>query len=132
MLNDKFGQRRRGAVEVTVLEPPEGNVVARGSYFGGPSYEFVVAADGQIYFRVVGDAHMVWAGPNAESFHRIAEAWKRYESEVVGLPTEEDQLERVAQLRRELESLGALPKDLPPNPEPLWSLLLFEAENGLG
>ena len=119
-------------MEVAVLDPPEGNVVARGSYFSGPNYEFVVAADGQVYFRVVGDADMVWAGPDAESFRRIADAWNRYENEIVRLPTEDAQLERVAQLRRELESLGALPKDLPPDPEPLWSLLLFEAENGLG
>jgi len=119
-------------VEVTVLESPEDNVLARGSYLGGPNYEFVVAADGQVYFRVVGEPDMVWAGPNAESFRRIAEAWKRYESRVVRLPTEEAQLERVAQLRRELESLGALPRDLPPKAEPLWSLLLFEAEHGLG
>ena len=131
MLNDKFGQRRRGAVEVTVLEPPEGNVVARGSYFGGPSYEFVVAADGQIYFRVVGDANMVWAGPDPESFRRIAAAWNHYRVEVGRLPTEEAQVQRVAQLRQELAELGALPTDLPPDPESLWSLLLSEAEFGM-
>jgi hypothetical protein len=119
-------------VEVTLLDRPEGNILARGSYFGGPDYEFVVAADGQVYFRVVGDVDMVWAGPDALSFRRIADTWNRYEREVVGLPTEAAQLERVAQLRRDLASLGALPGDLPPDPEPLWSLLLFEAENGLG
>ena len=119
-------------MEVVVLDPPEGNVLGRGSYFGGPNYEFVVVADGQVYFRVVGDVHMVWAGRDAESFRRIADTWNRYQNEVVGLPTDAAQLERVAHLRQELESLGALPKDLPPDPEPLWSLLLFEAENGLG
>ena len=48
------------------------------------------------------------------------------------LPSEAAQLERVAQMRHELAQLGALPTNLPPNPEPLWSLLVFEAENGLG
>ena len=42
------------------------------------------------------------------------------------------QQERVSQLRQEFKEFGALPTDLPPDPEPLWSLLLFEAENGLG
>lgn len=119
-------------MEVAVLDPPEGNVLARGSYYGGPHYEFVVEADGCVYFRVVGGVDKVWAGPSVESFRRIVDAWSRYETEVVRLPTEEAQLERVRQLRREFESLGALPKDLPADPEPLWSLLLFEAENGLG
>jgi hypothetical protein len=50
----------------------------------------------------------------------------------VGLSTEAAQLERMAAMRRELAELGALPDDLPPDPELLWSLLLFEAENGLG
>lgn len=124
--------RRREAIEVVMLDRPEGNVIARGSYFGGPDYEFVVAADAHVYFRVVGDTKLVWAGSDAESFSRIATAWNRYRREVVDLPTDAAQLERVAQLRQELASLGALPADLQPDPEPLWSLLLFEAENGLG
>ncbi len=118
-------------MEIVVLDSPEGNVIARGSHYGGPDYEFVVAADGRVYFRVVGDADMVWAGPDAESFRRIAAAWNRYRLEVDGLPTEEAQLERVAQLRRELTEIGALPTDLPPDPEPLWSLLISEAEFGM-
>ena len=36
--------------------------------------EFVVWDDGQVYFRVVGDEERVWAGPDAESFRRIASA----------------------------------------------------------
>ena len=122
-------------MELTVLDPADGNVLARGSCFGNPSYEFVVVADGHVVFRVVDDETEdgeVWAGPDAASFLRIAAAWNRYQSEVSGLPTEEAQLERVAQLRIELVALGALPDDLPPDPEPLWSLLLFEAEHGLG
>jgi hypothetical protein len=119
-------------VEVTLLNAPEGNVIARGSYWGGPDYEFVIADDGHIDFRVVGDIETVWAGPNEAAFRRIAEAWNRYQEEVVALPTEEAQLERVSAMRRELSELGALPSDLPPDPEPLWSLLVFEAENGLG
>jgi hypothetical protein len=35
-------------------------------------------------------------------------------------------------MRAELTRLGAFPDHLPPEPEPLWSLLVFEAENGLG
>ena len=61
-------------MEVVVLDT-EGDVIARGSYFGGPDYEFVVAADRQVYFRVVGDTETAWAGPDAESFRRIA-AWR--------------------------------------------------------
>jgi hypothetical protein len=118
-------------VEIVVLDRPADNVIARGSYYGGPDYEFLVAADGQVYFQVVGDADRVWAGPDADSFRRIAAAWNRYRAEVAGLPTEEAQLERVEQLRRELASLGALPEDLPPDPEPLWSLLVSEAGFGL-
>jgi hypothetical protein len=118
-------------VEVVVLDTPDGDVIARGSYYGGPDYEFFAAADGQVYFRVVGDADRVWAGTDADSFRRIAAAWNRYRAEVVGLPTEAAQLERVAQLRRELASLGALPEDLLPDPEPIWSLFVSEAEFGL-
>jgi hypothetical protein len=119
-------------VEVVVLDPPDGDVIGRGSYYGGPDYEFVVARDGQVYFQVVGDTDRVWAGPDPESFRRIAAAWNRYQGEVRGLPSEAAQLERVSQMRHELAQLGALPADLPPDPEPLWSLLVFEAENGLG
>lgn len=119
-------------MELVVLNAPEGEVIGRGSYYGGPDYEFIVASDGQVYFRVVGDTHRVWAGPDPEAFRRIAAAWNRYQDEARGLPSEAAQLERVAQVRQELAQLGALPADLPPDPEPLWSLLLFEAENGLG
>ena len=79
---------------------------------------------------MVGDNDLVWAGPDADSFRRIAAAWNRYRDEVVGLPGEAAQLERVAQLRAELACLGAFPDHLPPDPEPLWSLLVFEAEHG--
>ncbi len=119
-------------MEVVVLEQPDGDVIGRGSYYGGPDYEFVVASDGQVYFQVVGDTNRVWAGPDQESFRRIAVAWNCYQDEVRSLPSEAAQLERVDQMRRELTRLGALPTDLPPDPEPLWSLLVFEAENGLG
>jgi hypothetical protein len=119
-------------VEVVVLDPPDGDVVARGSYYGGPDYEFVVSADGQVYFRVVGDTDMVWAGPSADSFRRIAEVWNRYRAEVVELPTEAAQLERVAQMRAKLGGLGAFPDHLRRDSESLWLLLVFEAENGLG
>jgi hypothetical protein len=119
-------------VEIVLLDRPDDNVLARGAYPGGPDYEFIVKHDGQVYFRVVGDGDLVWAGPDALSFRRIASVWNRYRSEVTGLPTEAAQLERVAQLRTQLASLGALPENLPPDPEPLWSLLVFEAENGLG
>src|SRR5262249_44550260 len=124
--------RRRDAVEVVVLDSPEGNLLARGSYYGGPNYEFVVAAHGRVFFWVGGDAGMGWGGADAGGFRRVAHARDPYETQGVRVPAEEAQLARVAQLRRELESLGALPEDMPPDPEPLWSLLLFEAENGLG
>ena len=119
-------------MEVVVLDPPEGDVIARGSYWGGPEYEFVTLPDGQVAFRIVGDVNTVWAGSDAASFRKIAAAWNRYRAEVVGLPTEGAQLARVAAMRAELVSLGALPANLPPDPEPLWSLLVFEAEHGLG
>ena len=119
-------------MEVVVLDPPDGEVIARGSYDGGPNYQFFVASDGQVYFRVVGDRYSVWAGPEADSFRRIVAAWNRYQADVVGLLTEAAQLERVAQLRTELGHLGAFPDHFPPDQEPLWSLLVFEAENGLG
>ncbi len=73
--------RRFWPVEVVMLDALDGNVIARGSYFGGPDYEFIVSADGQVYFRVVGDKDMVWAGPDADSFRRIAAAWNRYQEE---------------------------------------------------
>jgi hypothetical protein len=118
-------------MEVGLLQERDGNVIARGSYFGGPDYEFVIASDGHIDFRVVGDTETVWAGPNEGAFRRIAEAWNLYQNDVCNLPTEEAQLKRVSTMRRELSELGAFPSDLPPDPEPLWSLLVFEAENGL-
>jgi hypothetical protein len=119
-------------LEVVVLDQPDIEVIARGSYFGGPDYEFVVSDDGQVYFRVVGDADQVWAGPDADSFRRIASAWNRYRREMQALPSEASHLERVAQMRRELAELGALLPHLPSDPEPLWSLMISEAEYGLG
>jgi hypothetical protein len=107
-----------------------GDVIARGSFYGGPDYEFTVADDGQVYFRVVGDADRVWAGPDPDSFRRIAEAWQRYRAEVSELSSDLAQLEAVGRMREELARLGAFPTDLPPDPEPLWSLLVFEAEAG--
>jgi hypothetical protein len=99
---------------------------------GGPDYEFVVSATGPVYFRVVGHPAVVWAGPNADSFRLIAAAWNRYRDEVIELPTKAAQLERVGRLRRELAELGAFPTDLPSDPEPMWSLLVFEAVHRLG
>jgi hypothetical protein len=118
-------------MRVTLLHEPEGNVIARGSYGGGPEAEFVVAEDGHVDIRATGDCEVVWAGPNAESFRRIATAWNRYCEEVRALTSEALQIERVRALRLELTELGALPLDLPPDPEPLWSLVLFETEHGL-
>jgi hypothetical protein len=115
-----------------MLDLPNGNVIASGSYYGGPDYEFFVAEDEHVYFRVVGDASVVWAGPNIETFRQIVNVWNRYRSEVRASTSEEAQLARVAQMRSELSELGAFPEDLPSDPEPLWSLLVFEAENGLG
>ena len=97
-----------------------------------PDYEFVVASDEQVYFRAVDDSKMVWAGPNADSFRRIVATWQRYTTAYRPGMTDAAEREFFASLRRELEVLGALPSDLPTDLEPLWSLLLFEAENGLG
>jgi hypothetical protein len=132
MANASVHRRRLAVVEIIVLDPPDGDVIGRGSYYGGPDFEFVVASNGQVYFQVVGDTDRVWAGPDAESFRRIAAAWNRFQDEVQALPSAAAQLERVSQVRHELALLGALPADLPPDPEPLWSLLMFEAENELG
>lgn len=126
-----------GAMDIELLPTPNGNVLACGSYYGGPDYEFVAAGDGQVYFRVVGDTEQLWAGPSAESFHQIASAWLRFRTEVRSLLAEDpllkaECLKRIIQLKEELKWLGAFPADLPPHPEPLWSLLLFEAENELG
>ena len=111
-------------MEIAVIDPPVAGVIARGSYEGGPDYEFVVEDQGRVYFRVVGEKNVLWAGPDAESFRRIAAAWNRYQDEVVALPTEESQLHRIAQMRRELDELGALPSDLPADLEPFWPLLM--------
>jgi len=119
-------------VEIVVLDPPDGNVIARGSYHGSSDYEFVVADDCRVYFRVVGDTDTVWAGPDAESFRRIAAAWERYRAEYRRGVAASAEPEFFGRMRRELAALGALPTDMPPDPEPLWSLLLDEAEQGLG
>ena len=119
-------------MKIELLESQEGNVLARGSYDGGPDFEFTLAPDGCVCFRAMGQAEMFWAGPDVESFRRIASAWNRYECKIVEIPTEEEQLDRVSKLRQELVSLGALPSQPPSHAQSLWSLLLFEAENGLG
>jgi hypothetical protein len=61
----------------------------------------------------------VWAGPDAESFRRIASAWGRCQSEVREPAAESAQRERAGRLREELARLGAFPADLPPDSEPL-------------
>ena len=102
-----------------VLDSPEGDVIARGSYYGGPDYEFVVAADGPVDWRVVGDFDVVWAGPDADTFRRIVAAWNRYQAEYRPGMSKAAEREFFARMRQELEALGALPADLPPDPEPL-------------
>jgi hypothetical protein len=119
-------------MEITLLPNAEGNVIAHGSYIGGPDHEFVVGDDEQVYFHVVGDRDVVWAGPDVESFRRIVAAWQRYQVEGRELSSESARFKLVDRMRQELVQLGALPGDLPPDPEPLWSLLLFEAEHDLG
>lgn len=42
-------------MEVVLVDPPEGDVIARGSYAGGPDYDFVATAGGPVYIRVTGD-----------------------------------------------------------------------------
>lgn len=88
-----------------------------GAYYGGPDYEFVIAADGHVDWRVVGDTEIVWAGQDFTSFRWIAVTWNRYRIEVVGLSNKAASL---AKMRTELAALGVLPDDLPPSPEPLW------------
>jgi hypothetical protein len=119
-------------VEVVVLDKPDGNVIARGSYVGGPDYEFVALPDGQVYFKVVGDDRLVWAGPDPEAFRQIVNAWQRYQAEYRNCLHASSEDIFFGRMRREFEALGALPTDMPSDPEQLWSLLLFEAENGLG
>jgi hypothetical protein len=118
-------------VEVNLVDPPDGNVLGRGAYEGGPAYEFIVASDGHIDFRVQGDPRTVWAGPDSATFRQIVDAWNRYRIEVRKLAGEDAKIRRVVALRQELNDLGGLPTHLPIDPEPLWSLLVFEAENGL-
>src|SRR5262245_54821089 len=119
-------------MEVEVLDTPDGNVIGRGKYLGVPEAEFIVGEDGQVYFHHPDDKQPVWAGPNAAAFRLIAAAWERYRVDCQRCQGEAAQLELVSRLRGELGRLGALPTDLRPAPEPLWSFLLFEAENGLG
>jgi hypothetical protein len=119
-------------LKISLLDPPEGDVIARAAYLGGPEVEFVVATNGQIDFRVVGDSDVVWAGSDADSFRRIVLAWNRFRDEHRPEMSEGAQRDYFDRHRREFEQLGALPTGLPPNRKPLWSLLLFEAENGLG
>ena len=119
-------------MELIVLEQPQGEIIALGMTLGDLIGEFFVAADSQVYFRPVGAGDIVWAGPGLDSFRRIAAAWTRYRAEVRALQSDSEQVVLVGRMRRELAQLGALPNDLPRDPEPLWSFLLFEAEHGLG
>ena len=52
-------------MEVDVLNSPDGDVIAKGSRYSCPDCAFIVAADGQVYFRAVGHTEMVWAGRDA-------------------------------------------------------------------
>jgi hypothetical protein len=52
-------------VEVDVLNSPDGDVIAKGSRYSCPDCAFIVAADGQVYFRAVGYIEMLWAGRDA-------------------------------------------------------------------
>jgi hypothetical protein len=38
-------------VDIDLLDPPERQVIACGSYLGGPDYEFVVWDDGLLIFE---------------------------------------------------------------------------------
>jgi hypothetical protein len=75
---------------------------------------------------VVGDADLVWAGPDAESFRRIAAAWQRYRVEVRGLVVDDGPV-----YFRWLNSLH-FQLTCRQTQSHFGSLLLFEAEHGLG
>jgi hypothetical protein len=118
-------------VQIALIHHPDTEVIAKGSYWGGPEYEFVIGSDDQVYFRVVDGKEEVWAGPDAESFRRIVATWSQFRDEVTHISTKGEKFQRFTILKRELASLGALPNDKPIDPEPLWSLLISEAENEL-
>ena len=43
-------------MDIDLLDPPEGQVIASGSYLGGPDYEFVVWDDGHEIYRIPASA----------------------------------------------------------------------------
>jgi len=111
-----------------VLQPSsQGDVIAREEQFGRLEAEFVVSADGQVFYRHPWDSRPWFSGRDADIFRQAAEAWNRYCDEGQQCQTDEEVAEIVGGLRQELSRLGVLES----RPDNLWASLLEQAEDGL-
>jgi hypothetical protein len=119
-------------MQINLLPESTGQVVAVGSYFGGPDYEFVVGDNFQIYFQVVGHPERVWAGPDLVSFRKAVALWKEFCLDVEHIDLGTETRQKFQRVLDDLRSLGALPNGLRPRRNEIWSLLLEEAACEIG
>jgi hypothetical protein len=114
-------------MRIVLLPSPEGDVIAREDQFGRLEAAFVVAPDGQVFYRHPWDSRPWFAGPNADTFRQAAAAWNRYCDEGRECQSDEEGAEVVGRLRAELSALGLLDG----RPDNLWVSLLEQAQDGL-
>jgi hypothetical protein len=116
------------AMRIVLLPSPEGDVIAREDQFSRMEAEFIVAPDGQVFYRHPWDSRPWFSGRDVDTFRQAATAWNRYCDEGQACQTDEEAAEAVDRLRQELSRLGVLEKSRSNN---LWASLLEQAQDGL-
>lgn len=114
-------------MRIALLSDPEGDVIAREDQSGQVEAEFVVAQDGQVFYRHPWDSRLWFAGPTVAAFREAAAVWNHYRDEVTGSYTDEDHQEAVGQLRAELSRIGVLEA----RSDNLWASLVDQAQDSL-
>lgn len=111
-------------MDIELVSPPEGEIVAWEVQLGKREGRFTVGADGCVSYQSPFDTRTWHAGTSIEQFHACAEAWNTYTTEGKGLPEEVHPV-AVARLRAFFEQTGVLRA-----PQSVWPLLLEQAEDG--
>jgi hypothetical protein len=114
-------------MRIILLPNPEGDVIAREDQPGNLEAEFVVAPDGQVFYRHPWDSRPWFAGRTVAAFREAVAAWNRYCDGAFPSYTEEEQEEAVERLKTQLSRIGILEG----RSDNLWASLVEQAQDGL-